>query len=114
MASMGEANLLKSFRLLPSLPGMKGPVNPRRMQEMQLLVQTVQTALLQRRTSTGNNSMAIMQLARELMALLNDERMREDAGPILEEIQSVIQLVALEVLEIRGSRMMRSVLQVTM
>lgn len=108
MASMGEANLLKLTRL-PPLPGMNGPVNPRRMEELQLVLETFQTAL-QKQTS-GKNNLAVMELARELMALLNDERMRQFAGPIIEEIQSVIQLVAVEVLEIRGSRMMRSVLQ---
>lgn len=109
MASIGEANLLKLTRL-PPLPGMKGPVNARRMQELQIVMDTFQAALQQR--TSGRNNIAAMQLARELMALVNDERMRQDAGPILEEIQSVIQLVAVEVLEIRGSRLMRSVLQV--
>lgn len=109
MASIGEANLLKLTRL-PALPGMQGPVNARRMQELQIVMDTFQAALQQR--TSGKNNIAAMQLARELMALVNDERMRQDAGPILEEIQSVIQLVALEVLEIRGSRLMRSVLQV--
>ena len=40
---------------------------------------------------------------RELAAIVNDERMQEDAGPILSEIQSVVRMVALEVLEIQGS-----------
>ena len=109
MASIGETNLLNSIRL-PPLPGMKGPVNARRMQEVQLVMETFQAALQQ--STSGSNYTAVMQLARELMALLNDERLRQNAGPILEEIQSVIQLVAVEVLEIRGSRMMRSVLKI--
>jgi membrane protein insertase Oxa1/YidC/SpoIIIJ len=109
MASIGETNLLNSIRL-PPLPGMKGPVNARRMQEVQLVMETFQAALQQ--STSGSNHIAVMQLARELMALLNDERLRQNAGPILEEIQSVIQLVAVEVLEIRGSRMMRSVLKI--
>lgn len=109
MASMGEGNLMRLTRL-PPLPGMNGPVNERRMQELQLLLETFQTALAQ----SGQNSInmeAAVEMGRDLMALVNDERMRQDAGPILSEVQSVIQLVALEVLEIRGSRAMRSVLQ---
>jgi hypothetical protein len=46
---------------------------------------------------------AFLELFRELAAIVNDERMQEDAGPILSEIQSVVRMVALEVLEIRGS-----------
>lgn len=116
MASMGEASLLRMTRL-PPLPGMNGPVNPRRMEEMQLLLTTFQTALQEQQTGPGATVAgnlridALMELVREAMVLFNDESMRQNAGPILAEIQSVIQLVAVEVLEIRGSRAMRSVLQ---
>lgn len=53
---------------------------------------------------------AIMEIFRGAGAFLSDSRMREEAGPLLEELQSVIQMVAVEVLEIRGSRAMRSIL----
>ena len=53
---------------------------------------------------------AIMEIFRESAAFLGDPRMRQEAGPLLEELQSVIQMVAVEVLEIRGSRAMRSIL----
>lgn len=56
---------------------------------------------------------AMMEIFRESMAFLSDPRMREEAGPLLEELQSVIQMVAVEVLEIRGSRAMRTILNVT-
>ena len=55
---------------------------------------------------------AIMEIFREAAAFVSDPRMRQEAGPLLEELQSVIQMVAVEVLEIRGSRAMRSILNV--
>ena len=63
--------------------------------------------------SGGDQRMeAIMEIFREASRLLGDERVRQEAGPLLEELQSVIQMVAVEVLEIRGSRAMRSILNV--
>ena len=56
---------------------------------------------------------AIMELFREASRILGDARLRQEAGPLLEELQSVIQMVAVEVLEIRGSRAMRSILNVS-
>jgi ABC-type uncharacterized transport system YnjBCD ATPase subunit len=53
------------------------------------------------------------QLLAEISVLLTDERLREDAGPLLDEVRSVIQMVAVEVLEIRGSRAMRSIMRLT-
>ena len=53
-----------------------------------------------------------MEIFREAAAFVSDPRMRQEAGPLLEELQSVIQMVAVEVLEIRGSRAMRSILNV--
>lgn len=116
MASIGEANLLKFTRgFLPPLPGMNGPVNNKRMEELQLVLETFQSALVVE-GAEGNASAraridALMEVVRELVAIVNDERVREDAGPILAEIQSVVQMVAVEVLEIRGTRAMRSVLR---
>jgi len=57
--------------------------------------------------------LAMRQVVDEVATLLTDERLREDAEPLLEEIASVVRMVAVEVLEIRGSRAMRSILQLT-
>lgn len=116
MASMGEANLLRATNgLLPALPGMNGPVNDRVISEMQLMLGTFQDALqveTEGETFVGQARLeAMRQLVDEVAALLTDERLREDAGPLLDEIRSVIQMVAVEVLEIRGSRAMRSILR---
>ena len=54
---------------------------------------------------------AIMDILREASRVLADaQRHPELTGPLLEELQSVIQMVAVEVLEIRGSRAVRSML----
>jgi hypothetical protein len=101
--------------LIPPLPGMNGPVNSRRMDELRLLLDTFQKAIVVdgiKETASARARMgAFLELFRELAAIVNDERMQEDAGPILSEIQSVVRMVALEVLEIRGTRAMRSVLR---
>jgi hypothetical protein len=44
MASIGEANLQRLR--VPLLPGMLGPVNGRRMEEMKILVETFRDALV--------------------------------------------------------------------
>lgn len=115
MASVGESNLLRiSMGLLPPLPGMSGPVNSKRMEEMRYLLDTLQSALATEGGSTeqGQERMqSVMDLLREMILLLNDGKRREEAAPIVAEIQSVFQLVAVEVLEIRGSRAMRDVLR---
>ena len=55
---------------------------------------------------------AISDILRDAGAIISDPRMRQEAGPLWDELQSVIQMVAVEVLEIRGSRAMRSILNV--
>jgi len=112
MASIGEANLLR-LTSLPALPGMNGPVNERRMEEIREVLDTFQSALQRSQDKDGNTARlsGMMDIIQEIIAFLNDDRIREDPGPILAEIQSVVQLVAVEVLEIRGYRAMRSVLQ---
>jgi hypothetical protein len=116
MASIGEANMYRLSRgLLPVLPGMQGPVNERRMEEIRLMLDTFQDALVVDSGTEVNARAridAIMELFREAQLFFNDERMRQGAGPLLEELQSVIQMVAVEVLEIRGSRAMRALLKV--
>jgi len=128
MASIGEANLFRATNgLLPVLPGMNGPVNDRVMSEMRQLLDTFRNALTTgssaSKISSGNTDggeserpgqariHAMGQVLDELANLLTDERLRKDAEPLLEEIASVTRMVAVEVLEIRGSRAMRSVLQ---
>jgi hypothetical protein len=119
MASIGEARLLQATNgFLPPLPGMGGPVNDRVMSEMKMMLDTFQNALAvkgdENDTRMGRARMEAMQeLISELGTLLTDERLREDAGPLLEEVRSVIQMVAVEVLEIRGSRAMRSILRLS-
>lgn len=55
---------------------------------------------------------AIVELFREAADFIGDARLRQQAGPMMEELQSVIQMVAVEVLEIRGARAMRNILNV--
>jgi hypothetical protein len=154
MASMGEANIVRLSRgLVPILPGMNGPVNTRRMDEISRMVATFRDALFLDTTTTtlplspssstdhqnGRGTMpttsrsvrhsitnhavapnprngaarldVIRDVVRSVSTFLSDDRIRRDAEPLVEELQSVIQMVALEILEIRGSRAMRSMLQ---
>ena len=116
MASMGEATLMRRG-LLPSLPGMNGPVNEKRLDEIRVVLNTFQEALLVDSSGgpSGNSAPrmeAIMELFREVSSFLADPMFRENSGPLLEELQSVAQSVAVEVLEIRGSRAVRSILRV--
>lgn len=118
MASIGEARLLQAgIGFLPALPGMNGPVNERVMSEMKMMIDTFQDALA---VQTDDGTFvrqsqarldAMRQVVEEISVLVADERLREDAGPLLDEVRSVIQMVAVEVLEIRGSRAMRSMLR---
>jgi hypothetical protein len=120
MASIGEARLLQAGNgLLPALPGMNGPVNERVMSEMRMMIDTFQDALKMQNddeTFVGQSQArleAMRQLLEEISVLLTDKRLREDSGPLLDEVRSVIQMVAVEVLEIRGSRAMRSIMRLT-
>jgi hypothetical protein len=115
MASMGEANLLRRG-FLPALPGMNGPVNSKRMDEIRMMVDTFREALLEEdsgQASSGGAARleAIMEVFRAVQAFLANDRMREARGPVMEELQSVAQMVAVEVLEIRGARAIRSLVQ---
>jgi hypothetical protein len=126
MASIGESNLLDWSRgFLQPLPGGNGPINPKRMEELSKLLDTIQDAM-----ALGNSKMSIpdsssssntrsnlqrleyvAEILQELVVVLNDLRKRDNAMPLLREILNVIQLVAVEVLEIRGSRAVRRMLQ---
>lgn len=110
MASTGEANLLRVSRgLLQPLPGGNGPVNDKRMEELTQFVETLQSALSG--GASGNNMEDAMGFIREILALLADETKREEAMPILDEVLSVCQQVAVQILEIRGKRAMRNILR---
>jgi len=134
MASTGEANLMRiSGGFIKPLPGGNGPVNEKRMEEIRGLLDMVQSAMSINYPSNGladrnfmddsadNNvnivmeqgrerTDAIMDLLQSLIVLLGDEKRREEAAPIFAEIQSVIRMVTVEVLEIRGSRAIRNIL----
>jgi len=144
LASMGEGNLMKSSRgLLPALPGMNGPINTRRMDEIRMMLDTFEDAIV---VPDSNNSglkladgsgsdhksfssvtggglatsleqnraraTAMIDFMREILGHLQDERVRQNSSLLVAELQSVAQLVAVEVLEIRGRRAVRSMLRI--
>jgi len=116
MASMGENNLLRLSRgLIRPLPGGSGPINTRRMEEMKAVAGVLQSALVLGEAKSGvDNHNERMESAREfaqgILLFFREEERREVAAPIIEELMSVIQLVAVEVLEIRTSRAIRGAL----
>lgn len=115
MASMGEANLLRLSRgIVRPLPGGNGPINERRLEEMKAVADVLQSALKVDADGSGENRRERLELAKEfaqeMLLILNDGKRREYAAPILSELTSVIQMVAVEVLEIRSSRAIRGML----
>ena len=111
MASAGEANILRISRgLIRPLPGGLGPINESRMKEIQSLLDLMVSAISERSSEQGNVE-TLMELARELVSILSDEKKRKEAEPIISEVSNVATLVAAEVLEIRGRRAIRSFLQ---
>ena len=107
--------------LFPELPGMNGPVNTRRMDEVSMILETIRDAVMvQNENDSGDirspmdlaRMEAIMEILRSVPIVISDNRLRRDAEPLLEEFLSVIRMVAVEILEIRGSRAMRSILRV--
>jgi len=117
MASIGEANLIRlTGGLVPPLPGGNGPVNEKRMEEMRAVIETLQSALVVKGGAVEQSQERMtymMELARELLNFISDERRREEAGPVMDELISVFQMVAVEVLEIRGTRAMRNILRLS-
>lgn len=133
MASLGEANLLRiTGGLIPPLPGMNGPVNTRRMDEISMMLETFRDAVIVQRDNDNKKqdsseenvpsshswspmelarTETVLELVRAVSSFIRETRQRRDAEPLLEELQSVIRMVAVEILEIRGSRAMRSILQ---
>ncbi|KAL7522120.1 hypothetical protein ACHAWX_006807 [Stephanocyclus meneghinianus] len=116
MASMGESNILELSRgLIRPLPGGNGPINTKRMEEMRAVVDVLQSALLMKSDGDGKGKKherleLAREFARELFLLFSDEDRRESAAPLLSELTNVVQMVAVEVLEIRSSRAIRRVL----
>lgn len=112
MASISEANLLRISRgFIRPLPGGAGPINAKRMEEVSKFTEALQTALQGNDSTSGQaRTESIMQLLKKATELLSDEQRLENARPLLEEVTSVIRLVAVEVLEMRGSRAMRRML----
>lgn len=121
MASIGEANLLRiSGGLFPTLPGSNGPVNTRRMDEVSMILETFREAIIVQNENKDENHQspmdlvrteAVMEILRAVSGFISDTRLRQETEPLLEELQSVIRMVAVEILEIRGSRAMRSILR---
>lgn len=115
MASIGEGNLLRISRgLIRPLPGGNGPVNDRRMAEIRSVLDVVESALAIEggTVEQGREQVeSIVELLRGFITFVSDRRQWEEAAPILSEIQSVSQMVAVEVLEIRGRRAMRNALR---
>ncbi|KAK1746482.1 ABC1 kinase family protein [Skeletonema marinoi] len=114
MASIGESNLLRMSRgIIRPLPGGNGPVNKKRIVEIRAVIEVLQSALSVDNDAdkNGNDRLELFRgLAQELLLILNDPSQRELVKPILEEVTSVTQMVAVEVLEIRSSRAIRGVL----
>lgn len=116
MASMGESNLLRLSRgLIRPLPGGNGPINTRRIEEIKAVTDVLQSALLMSDYKIGGeHRQERIELAREfaqaIFLLVNDEERREFVSPVLAELMNVIQMVAVEVMEIRSSRAIRNVL----
>ena len=117
MASIGEANLIKFTNgLIRPLPGGMGPVNKRRMEELSLFVETIQSALVVEGSTVEEGRVRIesmMTILNSIIKIANDNQRREELMPVLQEVISVCQLVALEVLERRGSRALRRALQLS-
>jgi len=115
LASIGEASLLRmSAGFIRPLPGGNGPVNERRMEEVRSVLQVVQTALAEAAEGKSGPQRlgAMIEFLREVVSLTQDAQRRGEAEPVLAEFANVAQMVAAEVLEIRGSRAIRSVLRV--
>ena len=119
MASIGEANLLRISRgLIRPLPGGNGPVNERRMEELRAMLDVMQSALSSDGDEDGSAAQAdrlesMMEFLRELVVYISDDKRRVEFAPVLEEVTDVFQQVAVRVLEIRGSRAVRNLLQLT-
>jgi len=120
MASVGEANLLRfSNGIIRPLPGGNGPVNSRRMDELSSFLDTLSSALLMNRDNgLGGDSPSararmesLISLLREILSVISDEKRREEAMPLVQEVSSVVRMVAVKVLEKRGSRAMRNILR---
>lgn len=115
MASTGEANIFRlSFGLIRPLPGGLGPVDSQRMKEIRALLDMLQVTFTRKNKDgqllSEQNNVMVMDIFKELYEIVTDRKKMEGARPILAEFASVAQMVAVEILEIRGSRAMRKTL----
>lgn len=118
MASIGESNLLRLSRGFVRLPGGNGPINSKKMEEMKAVLKSFSVLLAnEREENKSEQGKEQMKMAREViqngLLLFNDQESRELAAPIFGELASVIQLVAVEVLEIRSSRAIRGLFKIS-
>ena len=125
LASVGEKNLLRlSNGIIRPLPGGGGPVNSQRIQEIQNVVDMIQSALQSTEDEQINSNLQqsimnqrqrqrrLFEFLRETLIIISDEQKRQDISPIIQEVYSVCQNVVVEVLEIRSKRALRNMLQV--
>ena len=110
MASISENRILELTRgVIRPLPGGIGPINTKRMEEIKAVIDVLQSALLVK--DSGNDVRLkrrerlefAQEFAKELLLLLNDQERREMAAPLITELTNVVQLVAVEILEVRLS-----------
>lgn len=118
MASVGEANLLRfSNGLIRPLPGGNGPINEKRMEELSSFIDTLQSALIvndsEQEVDNRKRMESLLSLLNEILTVLTDNRRRDEAMPLIQEVSSVVRMVAVKVLEKRGSRAMRSMLNLS-
>jgi len=119
LASFNENNLLRLSNGLirPLLPGGNGPINEQRIQEIQSVLEMIRLSTVSSNDKNNEDSRiklkTFLDFTRQILDMWRDERMRADMAPILNEVYSVCQNVAVEVLEIRGSRAMRKMFQLS-
>lgn len=116
MASIGEINLLTLTRgFLRPLPGGNGPINTKRMDELRLFLETLQNALVSDGGDMKKGNRARMEsfvdIIKEMVEIVSNEKRWKETIPVLDEVYSVVQMVAVRIFEIRGSRAMRGMLQ---
>lgn len=115
IASIGEANLLRvSNGLIRPLPGGNGPVNEKRVEELASFLETLQAALTvdnsQQDMDARKRFESLVSLLSDVATILSDEK---SSQPLIDEVSSVARQVAVKVLEKRGSRAMRSILNLS-
>ena len=84
------------------------------MKEIRALLDMLQVTFTRKNKDgqllSEQNNVMVMDIFKELYEIVTDRKKMEGARPILAEFASVAQMVAVEILEIRGSRAMRKTL----